>query len=945
MEIRGIVVLFLLVLLSVSSSSAQEVFSDWQDFYQVWDSLEHADDTYFDYLDVEEWKAEFDQLQVQYPGMIDSTEQFLRDYLEAYFIFFLSDYTRSIPLYIELLSDRSRLTNNQLKWCLVNLEESYRRTGNLKEAIPITKQRVELGFDDDFFHIYEEAGLFREAIVEYMEHNDLPTAPIRAQGYYSRIARLLKQDGQLDSAIYYYKLAYQEGLQIIDKEDYPGKSVYHHRLRKYYTHQMRGEIGLIYIEQGKYGEAIPYLEKDIATCKEVNELALQVPKRLGLAESFLALGERDIAKLHLDTAWRINKETDWVVHDIKYMQIAGKYYFEIGKFDSAAILFQKSNLLSDSISAIQRENKLIATTAFLDNERQGKVITKQRFELEQAQLAQAQQREQLVLLLAGSAIVLLLTIFFYLDAKRKKKAKDIALRDKETILRQAEELKEMDKVKTRFFANISHEFRTPLTLIEGPIKSILQGKVTEEKDKVENLQVAERNAQTLRNLIDEVLDFNKMETGEILINRKPVLLLDWLSELIENYQFLCKQRGIELKAQTQLQSNTSVLLDPLKVEHILNNLISNASKYARNVIGLELRHMGSQFSMVVTDDGPGIPDEEITKVFDRFYQTKHGQQLPHSSGIGLAYVKEIVSLMGGTVEVRSKVGQGTIFTLSIPAEESNDWRQEESVEILPEYAPGPYPHPNNDLLIVEDNAEMRNYIQQVVGQEFNVKICANGAEALEILADFEPDLIISDVMMPVMDGIELLKQVKEREFSKPISFVMLTARQSHELKLEALSLGLDDYLTKPFSPLELEIRVKNLLKNQFERIKWLSEEPEIEEVIEDPFVEDLKSTVIEHLADKQFGVVTLAEMFHMSDRQLTRVTRKTTGMSPAAFIREVRLVQSLEILTSGGRETVTEVAEMVGLGRASHFTKIFFERYGRKPSQYLKKQPNWATKG
>ena len=931
----------LLIALSVLvQSKAQSVFTTWQDLYQAWDSLESADDTYFDFLEVEKWQAEFSYLSSKFPGVGDEQEQFFRDYLEAYFIFFLSDYTQSIPLYTDLLSDRSKLTENQLKWCLVNLEESYRRTGNLKDAIPITKERVELGFDDDFFHIYEEAGLYREALIEYMEHNDLPTAPIRALGYYSRLGRLLHKDGQLDSAIYYYELAYAEGFSIIDKEDYPGKSVYHHRLRKYYTHQMRGEIGLIYVMQGKYREAIPYLEKDIATCKEVNEVALTVPKRLGLAEAFLALGYKETAKLHLDTALQINRSTDWVVHQIKYMQIAGKYYFEVGQFDSAAILFQTSSLLSDSIEAVQRENKLIATTAFLDNERQGKLITQQRFELKEAERAQAQQRVQLVVLIAGIVVVVLISLFFYTDAKRKKKAQDVALKDKAIIERQAEELKELDKAKTQFFANISHEFRTPLTLIEGPIQSILQGRITADEDKTENLEVAERNARTLRNLIDEVLDFNKLESGEILVNRKPTQVKDWLSELLENYEFIARQNDLKLKVVAGSNDECILLIDTQKVEHILNNLVSNAAKYAQHVIELSVTFEKGRFSAMVSDDGKGIAEEDLSKIFERFYQTKHGQQLPHSSGIGLAYVQEIVALLGGEVEVESDVGVGTTFKFSIPAEEGSVEgmkRQEEA--LFEDFTPGPYQHENNKVLIVEDNVEMRQYIRQVIGDEFEVVLCGNGQEALDEMKSFNPDLIISDVMMPVMDGITLLKKVKSEDNSSHISFVMLTARRSQELKLEALALGLDDYLNKPFSPLELEIRVKNLLKNQFERSVWIAENDRKDlkqtEESADPFVDELRTKIVDNIDNKQFGVLTLASEFNLSDRQLTRVTRRATGMSPAAFIREVRLTKARDLFTNSSYQTIAEVAYSVGFEKPSYFSKLFFERFGKKPSELL----------
>ncbi len=937
----AIVASITLFLLFVSFSSLQAQTAEippkklqtWDTFLQTWDSLEQADDTYFDLYTVDEWRSAYDHLQKNEIPLQDSIQL---AFIDAYLIFFKSDYTTCIPLFQQLLTERSHLTNNQLKWCLVNLEESYRRTGNLKDAIPITKERVELGFDDDFFHIYEEAGLYREAIKEYTEHNDLPTVPIRALGYYSRLGRLHRQDGQLDSAIYYYELAHKEGLEIIDKEDYPGKSIHHHWLRKYYTYQMKGEIGLIYVQQGKYREAIPYLKKDVATCKEVNEVALTVPKRLGLAEAFLALGNRNEAKLYLDTVHQINQKTDWVVHQIKYLEIAGKYYFEVGQYDSAAIFFRTGNLLSDSIETLQRENKLIATTAFLDNEQQGKLITQQRFELERAEVTQAQQRLQLILLLAGIFIVVLISVFFYLDAKRKKRAQLIALRDKETIAKQAEELKTLDQAKTRFFSNISHEFRTPLTLIEGPIQSVLSGRAASKEEIRSNLEVAERNAKALHHLIDELLDFNKMETRELSITNQPVLLFDWLSELIENYQYLCNQGGLNFSVKTEIPARISVSTDTQKVEHVLNNLLSNALKYTQNVISVELKLTGQQFSAVVEDDGPGIASEDLPRVFDRFYQTAHGQQVPHSSGIGLAYVKEIVSLLGGTIDVDSTIGKGTTFTISIPVEEITDWKPEEQIDEFATYAPGQYAYSNNKLLIVEDNIEMRGYIQQVIGNEFKIKICANGAEALEQLQHFQPDLIISDVMMPVMDGIQLLQEVKSRPDARNISFVMLTARRSQELKLEALNMGLDDYLTKPFSPIELEIRVKNLLKNQYERLEWINAEPKQVDPRKDPFVDELKNKVLENLDNSQFDVMRLAGIFQMSDRQLTRVTRKSTGMSPAAFIREVRLIKALEILQNEECDTVVEVAERVGLGRASHFSKVFFERYGRKPSQYLK---------
>ena len=927
----------------IAQTTPNAHFDNWSQFLHTWDSLEQADDTYFDWLTVEQWQREYDQLSKK--GVDNQAENNLQlQFIEVFLEFFMAEYVTCIPKYQRLLEQRNHLTQNQLQWCLVNLEESYRRTGNLQDAIPIRKERIALGFDQDFFEFYEEAGLYQEAIVEFTEHNEPPTTPLQSFGYFVRLGRLHDQDGQFDSAIYYYEKAHLKAMEIVDKEEYPGKSVYFHRYRKYYAYEVKGAIGLIYIRQGKFEEAIPLLKKDIATAKEVDEVVLTVPKRLGLAEAYLGLDKRVLVKAHLDSVRAITQEMDWVDHQLKYLEIAGRYHFEAGQFDSAATLLQRGYVLKDSLQAIKNRNKIIATTAFLDNERQGKLIAKQRLELEKAQLSQAQQRLQLLILLGAVLIVVLLAVFLYRDARRKKHAQLVAELDKETISIQAEELKSLDQAKTRFFSNISHEFRTPLTLIEGPIQSILSGRADTKEEIRSNLEVAERNAKALHHLIDELLDFNKMETEQLSISNQPVLLFDWLSELIENYQYLCSQSGFKFSVRTEIPTRIAVSIDTQKVEHVLNNLLSNALKYTQGVIKLELKLIGNQFSVLVEDDGRGIDREELPRVFDRFYQTTHGQQLPHSSGIGLAYVKEIVSLLGGSIKVESTVGQGTSFRLSIPVEEISNWKPEEHLKEFESYVPGTYEHTNNKLLIVEDNREMRDYIQQVIGDEFEMKVCANGSEALDQLQDFQPDLIISDIMMPVMDGIQLLQAVKSRSDARNTSFVMLTARRSQELKLEALNMGLDDYLTKPFSPLELEIRVKNLLKNQYERKQWINSEPPGEEKSEeDPFVEELKEKVIENISNSQFGVVSLAEIFHMSDRQLSRVTKKATGMSPAAFIREVRLNQALEILMEKKCETVTEVAELVGLGRASHFSKVFFERFGRKPSQYLKNGQYEAT--
>ncbi len=520
--------------------------------------------------------------------------------------------------------------------------------------------------------------------------------------------------------------------------------------------------------------------------------------------------------------------------------------------------------------------------------------------------------------------------------------KEQAEKDRELIKEQAEKLEELDKVKTRFFSNISHEFRTPLTLIKGPIEAILSGKASDKKTEKKNLQIAQRNSVMLQNLIDEILEFNRLETGKIELNRQPVFLHDFLSELGFNYEVLAGESQIKWSLDLTLPSNLKVDLDANKFEHILNNLISNAVKHTMKdgKIDLQVGYRDGAISTAVIDSGVGIEENELKHIFERFYQTFTGAQSEHSSGIGLAYVKEIIELMEGEIKVKSEVGIGTTFNFSIPAEELGleqvATKEDKEIDLeLPEK----YPHSNNKILIVEDNTEMQNYIQQILSDEFELLKANNGKEALEAMEDFAPDLIISDIMMPVMDGMELLQHLKEDERLRFKSVIMLTAKSSQETKLEALQFGLDDYITKPFNPLELEIRVKNILGNQYERMQAILNNEDKDDQANgtsiDPLIEDLKSKIEENIGDSKFGVLHLSDHAALSDRQLTRIVKRATGLTPANLIKEVKLQRGKSFFEQKIYRTVAEVSYAVGFEKPSYFSKIYFERFGKKPSEYL----------
>jgi signal transduction histidine kinase/DNA-binding response OmpR family regulator len=859
------------------------------------------------------------------------------NFIHGSLLFSMAKYYQAIPILRRLLDQRARLDEEQLIGVLVSLEESYRRTANLKEAIPIRKERIELGLDQDFFEIYEEAGLYSEAIVEFTQHNAFPNNPLGQLGYHARLGRLYNQNNQLDSAIYHYEHAFSYGFTILENDDYLGKSPHYEFRKKFWTYEMKGEIGTIYAKQGRYKEAIPLLKKIISVGKEINESALVVPKRLVLVACYLKLQDTSLSKSHLDTVKQVTDNMDWFTHKVKYQQVLAEYFYKKGIFDSAAIAYKEHAKLKDSVQSIQNKNKLIATTAFLDNERQGKLLAEQRLELVAFENERIQKSNQLYLLIFILFGALGLAVFLFIDSRRKQKAKEMALEDKTIIEKQSKKIQELDKVKTRFFSNISHEFRTPLTLIQGPIESILQGRAKGEALIKKNLEVATRNVKNLRNLIDEILEFNKMDFGTVDVHYVPVLLSDYFLEFSENYASLVAEKRLTWKLDAEIDASLQLSLPIDKVEKILHNLLSNAIKHApaNTTVSLSVTYLNETLKIAVSDEGAGIPQDEQEKIFERFYQASEGKLMPHSSGIGLAYVKEITEALDGTITIKSESGIGTTFFFALPAEVIGRSSKGEQVEEEVVYEKElPYPYSNNKILLTEDNEEMANYIKQVLGDEFIVEWAENGKEALTKLESFDADLIITDIMMPIMTGLELLEKLKANDRYKYKSVIMLTAKSSQETRLDALSFGLDDYLTKPFNPLELEYRVKNLLRNQYERGLALKDEDSTE-TIEDPLINELIVEIEKNINNRNFGVLDLSNSAALSDRQLTRITKKSIGLTPANLIREVRLQKAKHYLEAKVYRSVAETCYAVGFEKPSYFSKIYIERSGKKPSSYF----------
>lgn len=547
--------------------------------------------------------------------------------------------------------------------------------------------------------------------------------------------------------------------------------------------------------------------------------------------------------------------------------------------------------------------------------------------------------------------------------------------DKNTIEAQAKELRSLDEMKSRFFANISHELRTPLTLILSPVQSIIKRQKTDNRD-FTSAQIINQNTQKLLKRINEILDLTKLEAQEMALKPQPTPFYEFNKRLVATFESLAAQKEQRLTFQYQLDKDLNLLLDQDKYEHIFNNYLSNAIKFTpRNgQIDIQLTEKyiknsneitKNQIVLAIADNGLGIPKQDIPKIFNRFFQSSNNQNKSGGSGIGLSLSKEIAQLMKGNVYVESEVGKGSTFYFEMPYVEelrinneelrnspdgsqvSNSHEEGLNIESLVNVKANMNDKSQkNSILLVEDNPQLRNYIQLILQEKYNIITAENGKVALEQLLVNNYELIISDIMMPIMDGFELLEQLKSSDQFRHIPVVMLTARSNANDKLKALRIGVDDYILKPFNEEELMARIDNLIANAANRTSGpatKSQDKTQKSATPNVAASDLKwlESVEKHLkseiSNSKFNIDSLAEVMQMSRSHLHRRIKLITGLTPNKYFREIKLQAAREILENGDAQTVSEVCYAVGFDTPKYFSKVFEQRFGKRPISYLKR--------
>ena len=671
------------------------------------------------------------------------------------------------------------------------------------------------------------------------------------------------------------------------------------KISKNKTYQRRAlaYLGDFYANSNQFQKSISHYLQAIEKCRETNDLEKELETTKSLIEVYKASNQIEPA---------LDAYEDYIVLKEK---------------------IDKKNIT---------EKTLELEAEFQTEKKEQEII------LLQAQNANVEQQKknQRNLLLAGLGITTLAGLFLFFLFRNRQKTNN--------------KLKDLDKLKTNFFANISHEFRTPLTLISSPIDDVLTDDTISEK-KRQQFTIAKQNSDRLLNLVNQLLDLSKIDAGHLKLHIQKGDVLQLIAALSESFRYHAKQKSIEYHVAIK-PSDEEVWFDKDAVEKITVNLLSNAIKYApeNGYIDCTAFIDNNKLSLKVTNSGKGLSSEEQKTIFERFYQTSDQNQ---GTGIGLALVKELVELHKGTIEVLSIPNKETAFNITLSIEKNSlqdavilgNKNYDDTITKLPlhgettqeqdeEFTDSDLPI----LLIVEDNDDLRNLLKQTFEQNYNVITASNGEIGVELALERIPDLIISDVMMPKKDGIALTSELKNDERTAHIPIILLTAKAEIESQFEGIDSGADDYITKPFDKKLLALKVEKLIESRKQLQLRYSQEvvlmPKDLAIsnLDEKFLTKVQDVLQKNLVDPTFKVTEFSEAVGMSRMQLHRKLKALTGLTASEFIRSQRLKLAAELLKTSDIN-ISEVGYSVGFNDHSYFTKCFKEVYNCTPTAFAKR--------
>jgi signal transduction histidine kinase/ABC-type sugar transport system substrate-binding protein/DNA-binding NarL/FixJ family response regulator len=601
--------------------------------------------------------------------------------------------------------------------------------------------------------------------------------------------------------------------------------------------------------------------------------------------------------------------------------------------------FRRENLLKSFI--VTKDNADMVMIENQELERQGQNIDLLHHKV--SSYLKSYNNQKIILILCIILVILLLVSLlsvYYLHHTR---------------IRMNEKKEAMAKAQLTFFTNVSHELRTPLTLIADPVEQILStGNLKGEN--LSLLKMVKRNVNVLMQLVNDILDFRKIQNGKMKLQLSRFNLVTDIRDLTDEFRSSADKKGVTVNFYSSSDKGFEMIGDRDKIARIFTNLFSNALKYtsSKGCISVNVYQPNSkEVVFSVQDNGVGMRQDEVDKVFDRFYQARDASG---GTGIGLALVKDFTALHYGKVKVKSKKNEGSVFTITLPvtqkgdimattkpenvtleirpestvSNQEQDWKKEQVTTALDDNAP--------TVMIIDDNDDLREYIKSLLRDHYHVLEASDGKRGLEVARENIPDLVISDIMMPVMDGLEFCNKLKSDRTTSHIPVILLTARSMDNQRIEGYQHGADAYITKPFISKLLLARIKNLLSSRIllrELFSGSKKETEEESKLGDPdqqFVEQLRIVIRSMMGDSDLKVEQIGEKLGLSRVQLYRKVKALTGSTPVDLLRNARLEKGKHLLEATGK-TVSEIAYIVGFTTPSYFTTCFKEKYGFSPNE------------
>ncbi|WP_139959230.1 hybrid sensor histidine kinase/response regulator transcription factor [Flavicella sediminum] len=529
-----------------------------------------------------------------------------------------------------------------------------------------------------------------------------------------------------------------------------------------------------------------------------------------------------------------------------------------------------------------------------------------------------------------------------------------------------ERLDTINQGKFRYFTNISHEFRTPLTLIAGPLEHIIS--MNKDADNTKYLAIIQKNTKRLLSLVDQLITFRKAEQGHVKLKLSQNTLGDFIYPTTEAFENYAVEKNINFFYKVN-SPNENIIIDTEKVERIIFNLLSNAFKNtpANGSVSIESDIITNgdtkMIQIDVIDNGKGIPAKDLDNIFERFYQLGNNEESVSGGGIGLAFCKSLINLLEGQITVKSEPFVETRFSILIPAKTIEDYKNEEVnthkksfikdwVPLSTEFKNETFNNELNNtqkehhLLIVEDEEDVQHFLVSRLSKQYNITIANNGLEGLEKVKLNEPTLIISDVMMPEMDGFAFCEHIKSTPETCHIPVVLLTALGENEDAIKGLEFGADEYISKPFSIKLLELRIKKLIDNNIRLKEYFSKNSVVPKkgieisTRDKEFLNEIIAVIEENIADSNFGVETLSAKMNLSASHFYRRLKQLTGQIPNAYIRNFRLQRAAELMSKNDGANVTEIMYQIGIESNSYFSTSFKKLHGVSPSEFLKNLSN-----